>query len=71
MSAWARRGFDPERLTADIERLGAEATACESNDVLLEKALAAVRAGDVMVTMSSGSFDGMPRRLLAESRATF
>ncbi len=64
-------GFDPERLTADIERLGAEATACESNDVLLEKALAAVRPGDVMVTMSSGSFDGMPRRLLAESRATF
>ena len=57
-------GIDPERLAAEIERLGAEATACESTDLLLEKALAEARAGDVLVTMSSGSFDGMPRRLL-------
>ncbi len=56
-------GFDPERLTADIERLGAPATACESNDALVEQALAEARSGDVLVTMSSGSFDGMPRRL--------
>ena len=56
-------GFDPERLTADIERLGATATACESNDVLVEQALAEARPGDVLVTMSSGSFDGMPQRL--------
>ena len=60
----AEEGFDPERLAADIERLGAEATACESNDVLADKALAEARAGDVLVTMSSGSFDGMPRRLV-------
>ncbi len=56
-------GFDPEKLAADIGSLGAEATACESNDVLLEKALAEARPGDVLVTMSSGSFDGMPGRL--------
>ena len=56
-------GFDPEKLAADVQRLGAEATACESNDVLLEKALAEAGPGDVLVTMSSGSFDGMPRRL--------
>lgn len=57
-------GFNPERLTADIERLGATATACESNDALAEQALAEAEPGDVLVTMSSGSFDGMPRRLL-------
>ena len=56
-------GFDPERLAADIEGLGAEATACSSNDEVLEQALAEARRGDVVVTMSSGSFDGMPRRL--------
>ncbi len=63
-------GFDPERLTADIARLGAEATACESNDVLLERALAEARPGDIMVTMSSGSFDGLPGRLLAGGAPT-
>ena len=58
-------GFDPRRLAADIERQGADATACESNDELAEKALAEAQGGDVLVTMSSGSFDGMPRRLAA------
>jgi UDP-N-acetylmuramate: L-alanyl-gamma-D-glutamyl-meso-diaminopimelate ligase len=56
-------GFDPERMAADIERLGADATACASNDELAEKVLAEAKAGDVLVTMSSGSFDDMPRRL--------
>ena len=56
-------GFDPDRMAADIERLGAEATTCRSNDELLEQALSDARPGDVLVTMSSGSFDGMPRRL--------
>ncbi len=56
-------GFDPERLAADIGRLGAAATVCDSNDALHESALAEARPGDVLVTMSSGSFDGMPRRL--------
>ena len=57
-------GFDPEELATDIERRGAPATACGSNDELAEAALAEARVGDVLVTMSSGSFDGMPRRLL-------
>ncbi len=56
-------GFDPERMAADIEQQGADATACASNDELAEKALAEAKAGDVLVTMSSGSFDDMPRRL--------
>ncbi len=56
-------GFDPEQVAAEIERLGAAATACSSNDELAETVLAEARPGDVLVTMSSGSFDGMPRRL--------
>ena len=58
-------GFDPEQVAADIERLGAAATACLSNDDLAEAVLAEARAGDVLVTMSSGAFDAMPRRLAA------
>jgi len=57
------KGFDPEEVAAEIERFGAVATACASNDALLEKVLAEARTGDVLVTMSSGSFDGMPGRL--------
>lgn len=56
-------GFDPEQVAAEIERLGAVATACASNDELAEAVLAEARPGDVLVTMSSGSFDDMPRRL--------
>ena len=57
-------GFAPAEMVADIERLGPPATACESNDELAEAARAEARAGDILVTMSSGSFDGMPRRLV-------
>ena len=56
-------GFDPAQVAAEIERLGAAATACGSNDDLAEAVLAETRAGDVLVAMSSGSFDAMPRRL--------
>ncbi|MYF94128.1 MAG: UDP-N-acetylmuramate:L-alanyl-gamma-D-glutamyl-meso-diaminopimelate ligase, partial [Holophagales bacterium] len=56
-------GFDPAQVAAEIEGLGAAAKACGSNDELAETALAEARPGDVLVTMSSGSFDGMPRRL--------
>ncbi len=58
-------GFDPDRVAADIERLGASAVACGSNDELAEAVLAEARVGDVLVAMSSGSFEGMPRRLAA------
>ena len=56
-------GFEPDQMAADIERQGADATACASNDELAEKALAEASEGDILVTMSSGSFDDMPRRL--------
>ncbi len=40
-----------------------------SNEAVLERCLAEARPGDVVVTMSSGSFDGMPHRILARLRA--
>lgn len=64
---------DEERL--DIEGLrqglathGIESFAEESNDAVLARVLAEARPGDVIVTMSSGSFDGMPHRVLAALR---
>ena len=61
---------DEERL--DIEGLrqglaahGIESFAEASNDAVLARVLAEARPGDVIVTMSSGSFDGMPHRVLA------
>jgi UDP-N-acetylmuramate: L-alanyl-gamma-D-glutamyl-meso-diaminopimelate ligase len=66
----AARLADEERLDvgALVERLRArsiEAVSTSSVDELVERALAAARPGDVLVTMSSGDFRGAPRRLLA------
>ena len=47
-----------------LERSGVETTNVASTDALASELLAAVRNGDVVVTMSSGSFDGLPHRLL-------
>ncbi len=58
-------GFDPNGLAADIARRGTKATSCTGNDELAAEVIEQARCGDVLVTMSSGSFDGMPRRLLA------
>lgn len=57
--------LDLPRLVADLTAAGHLARATESLDALAEEVLAAVRPGDVVVTMSSGSFGQMPRRLLA------
>jgi UDP-N-acetylmuramate: L-alanyl-gamma-D-glutamyl-meso-diaminopimelate ligase len=57
--------LDFPALAAALGRRGTAAAQAGSNDALAEEVLAAVRPGDVVVTMSSGSFDGMPRRLLA------
>ena len=40
------------------------AEVCDSVDDLLERTLVRAGAGDVVVTMSSGSFGQLPRRLL-------
>ena len=57
--------LDPAVLAAELTALGTAAEACGTNEELLALALELVRPGDVVVTMSSGSFDGLPRRLLA------
>ena len=69
----AGRLSDEERLDfAELARVltgdGVEAEVLESNDALLARALELAEPGDVFATMSSGSFDGMPSRLLAELR---
>ncbi|MEM8961869.1 MAG: Mur ligase family protein [Acidobacteriota bacterium] len=56
--------LDREALVGALVAAGVNAEACESNDLLLERALTHARGGDVVVTMSSGSFEGMPRRVL-------
>jgi len=61
--------LDLEALAADLRGRGLDAHACASTDDLLARALELARAGDVLVTMSSGSFDRLPHRLLAELRA--
>jgi UDP-N-acetylmuramate: L-alanyl-gamma-D-glutamyl-meso-diaminopimelate ligase len=50
-------------LAAEITAAGVPATLCESLDEVFRRALEEAREGDVLVTMSSGSFDGMPHRL--------
>ena len=61
--------LDLPRLAADLAAAGVEATAYRDNDAVLAAALAGSRSGDVLVTMSSGSFDGMPQRLHQELAA--
>ncbi len=66
----AGRLSDEERLDlpALAERLagrGVDATVHASIDALIDRALAEAIAGDVLVTMSSGSFGGAPQRLAA------
>ncbi len=56
--------LDVGALVESLRASGINAVACASIDEILEKAVADARSGDVLVTMSSGSFDGLPRRLL-------
>jgi UDP-N-acetylmuramate: L-alanyl-gamma-D-glutamyl-meso-diaminopimelate ligase len=57
--------LDLEALAGDLARPGRPAETTASVDALLERTLVLVRPGDVVVTMSSGSFSGLPRRLAA------
>ncbi|HYH44705.1 MAG TPA: hypothetical protein VEG34_03405, partial [Thermoanaerobaculia bacterium] len=61
--------LDLPGLAAALAPRGVPATPCSSTAEVLETALAEAREGDVVVTMSSGSFEGLPRRLAAELAA--
>jgi UDP-N-acetylmuramate: L-alanyl-gamma-D-glutamyl-meso-diaminopimelate ligase len=52
-------------LAASLTAAGVPATLCADNSEVLRHALAEAREGSVLVTMSSGSFEGMPQRLMA------
>lgn len=62
--------LDFARLAVELTADGVEAELCESVDAVRERALADARPGDVLVTMSSGSFGGLPRALLEELRSS-
>ncbi|MGH7948698.1 MAG: UDP-N-acetylmuramate--L-alanine ligase, partial [Candidatus Binataceae bacterium] len=57
--------LDVNALAAELGGRGVVGLACESNDEVVEKILADARDGDVVVIMSNGPFDNLPRRLLA------
>ncbi len=56
--------LDLGALAAELTAAGVAAGVCADNGELLRQALAEAEEGNVLVTMSSGSFDGMPYRLL-------
>ncbi len=56
--------LDVDALVRELVAAGVAARGCDSLDELFSAALAEARQGDVLVTMSSGSFDAMPQRLL-------
>jgi UDP-N-acetylmuramate: L-alanyl-gamma-D-glutamyl-meso-diaminopimelate ligase len=57
--------LDLPALAARLESRGVAVSLCASLDQLIEQALAEAEPGDVLVTMSSGSFGGAPLRLAA------
>jgi UDP-N-acetylmuramate: L-alanyl-gamma-D-glutamyl-meso-diaminopimelate ligase len=58
--------LDLERLAADLSAMGVASRACASVDDVAAALLAEALPGDVLVTMSSGSFSGLAARLAAE-----
>ncbi|HYI85134.1 MAG TPA: hypothetical protein VEX11_18245, partial [Acetobacteraceae bacterium] len=58
--------LDFHALADEITAAGVPTTVGADTADLLRIALKEVREGDVLVTMSSGSFDGMPYRLYEE-----
>lgn len=57
--------LDFAALAAALAAGGVDASRCAGLDELLARVIADSRPGDVLVTMSSGSFENLPQRLLA------
>lgn len=57
--------LDLQRLAAELTAEGTPTTIVEGYEEILAAVAAEARAGDVVACMSSGSFGGLPRRLLA------
>jgi len=60
--------LDFAALAAALTAAGVPTDLCADNVSLLRQALAEARDGSVLVTMSSGSFEGMPHKLMAGLR---
>jgi UDP-N-acetylmuramate: L-alanyl-gamma-D-glutamyl-meso-diaminopimelate ligase len=56
--------FSSAKLVEDLRRRGLKASYFLNTDLLLEQVLKEIRAGDVVLFMSNGSFDNLPARLL-------
>ncbi|MEM8929739.1 MAG: Mur ligase family protein [Acidobacteriota bacterium] len=56
--------LDLDALAAELIEAGVDAKPCVSIDALQDEVLADAKPGDVLVTMSSGAFEGLPHRLL-------
>lgn len=62
--------LDLDALVQELRDAGVDAEAFDSVDDLAAAALDGARPGDVLVTMSSGSFEGLPHRLLERLQET-
>ncbi len=57
--------IDIQGLVDELTARGTETTASSSIDEMLETIVAETKTGDLVVTMSSGSFENLPNRILA------
>jgi UDP-N-acetylmuramate: L-alanyl-gamma-D-glutamyl-meso-diaminopimelate ligase len=58
--------FDPEKLALDLHRGGTTASHIPEVDQIVKHVAAGAAPGDVVVVLSSGSFDGLHDKLLSE-----
>ncbi len=58
--------FDPERLALELHQGGTQASYIPEVDAIVKHLAGATAPGDVVVVLSSGSFDNLHDRLLAE-----
>ena len=56
--------FSSQRLVQELGEKGIKAFYFPNTDQLLDKLVKAARPGDVILIMSNGAFDNLPRRLL-------
>ena len=59
----AEERIDLDSLAEALEETGTKATTAADIETLVERARVAIEPGDVVVTMSSGPFEDLPRRL--------
>ncbi len=56
--------FSSQRLVKDLNKKGLEAFYFPDTNQLIEALVNKAQAGDVILIMSNGAFDNLPRRLL-------